>query len=398
MKINFRVLKILFLTIFLFVSPQKFSIQQIDFQQNKNFICGFLPREKDKELSQKLDSYFVKLCREKLFNGTFLVAKNGKIVYENFFGYKNFKKRDTLTQNSIFQIASASKQFTSVAIMMLKEQGKLNFDDKITRFFPEFPYKEITIRQLLTHRSGLSEYMYFCETLTDRNTPISNQNLVNLMIKEKPTPYYSPNYKFNYRNTNYALLAAIVEKISGQKFSDFVKKNIFEPLEMKNSFVYEAPNLPNLPDITQGHTFRGRLVEPIYLDGISGDKNVYSTAEDLFRWDQGLYNEILLKRNTLEEAFQNSIIERKKASNYGFGFRLKTLENGTKMVFHGGWWHGYNALLIRLLQNKATIIFLTNRENLSFLITYNEVLEILFPELKKTDTEIDLLECLNSKK
>ncbi|RLD69905.1 MAG: serine hydrolase, partial [Bacteroidetes bacterium] len=157
-----------------------------------------LLRQYDSIQTPKIHQWFKNLYSTSRFTGNILVAQNGIIVYENSYGYANYALKDTLTLEHKFQIGSVSKQFTSMAIMILKEKDLLDYQDNIKRYIPHFPYENITIYQLLTHRSGLSNYNYFSDEYTDKETTIYNKDVVNMIIDSVPLPYYQPNFKFNY--------------------------------------------------------------------------------------------------------------------------------------------------------------------------------------------------------
>jgi CubicO group peptidase (beta-lactamase class C family) len=301
------------------------------------------------------------LLQKKYFNGCILVAQEGQVLYKNAFGFANYRKRQALNVQTDFQLASVSKQFTAVAVMMMKEQGKLNYDDNINRFYPDFPYKNITIRMLLTHRSGLSEYMWFCDHITDRRTPINNQDLINLMINKRPGINFNPNRRHDYSNTGYAVLAAIVEKLTGMPFPSFMKKNVFDPLGMKNTFIFTFGSLDNKTNIATGHLSNWFPSGHDYLDGVTGDKGVYSCVDDLFKWDQGLYTGKIVQLSTLEEAYTPANKEFKGKRNYGFGWRTNIQDDDSKVVFHAGLWHGFCPYFARRLCDKSTIIVLSNK-------------------------------------
>ncbi|MDZ7742508.1 MAG: serine hydrolase domain-containing protein [Bacteroidota bacterium] len=302
------------------------------------------------------------------FNGTVLYGEKGRLIYKNAFGYADARKNDSLTTSSAFQLASVSKMFTATAILILKEREKLGLDDTLSSIFPGFPYEGVTIRHLLTHRSGLSRYMSLAhDKWTEKTRPFSNQDMLDLFIKYKPDPYFSPDRGFHYCNTNYALLACVVEKVSGMSFDKFVKMNIFRPLHMHNSFVYNHNNDSLVPFYVEkgvpGYEYRGWRVyqcRDYYLNGVMGDKGVYSTVEDLFKFDQALYNGLILGDSTLREAFSSGSPEYwKRKDNYGFGWRIRTREDSC--VYHYGWWKGFRAFFIRDLKNEKTIIVLNNR-------------------------------------
>lgn len=353
-----------------------FSEPEIERQQLEApawFTSDSLPK-----LQTKLDSVF-KRFRRQGFNGVVLVTKYDKVIYKNAFGLADFYRKDSLTVQTAFQLASVSKQFTAMAIMMLHDEGKLAYEDSVQQFFPDFPYHGITIRQLLTHQSGLSNYTYFADKLwADRKKNLTNQDVVSLMVQHQPKPYYKPNVRFDYSNTGYSLLASVVEKASGMPFSTFLRERIFEPLQMTHTFTY-SPNVATLTGkIATGHTrFRQKRTTD-YLDTVLGDKGIYSTVEDLYKWDQALYTNQLVSFETLQDAFTGSRPKKKQDEDYGFGWRIKPLENGDTAVYHGGLWHGFATYLLRNPQDHSAIIVLSNLPNgsMNFL---KEIRAFLYP-------------------
>ncbi|QHT69180.1 beta-lactamase family protein [Rhodocytophaga rosea] len=327
----------------------------------------------------QLDTFFTSLHKKRGFNGTVLVAQHGQVIYKGAFGYGDFKTKDTLTPQSTFQLASVSKQFTAMAVMILQEKGKLSYDDEVTKFYPEFPYKGITVRHLLTHRSGLPDYTYFSgDFWPDRKQFLNNQEVIKMMAKHQPKPYYLPDKRYNYSNTGYSVLAAIVEKVSGLAFDIFMQKEVFGPLGMNRTYISTGTNWESIPNRTTGYSAGRRKIENSYLNGATGDKGVYSTVEDLYKWDRALYGSTLVKPTTLELAFTAANKEMKK-ENYGFGWRLKTLDCGETVVYHGGWWHGFKTYLMRNRKDQSTIIVLSNIANHS-LSHLKEMHCILYPQ------------------
>ena len=311
-----------------------------------------------------IDKIFKKLHKRNGFIGTVLYAEKGRLVYKNAFGLGDLRKKDSLKLNSAFQLASVSKMFAATSIMILKEDSLVDYDQDVRLFFPDFPYENVTIRHLLNHRSGLPRYMSLAhEYWNNKRIPISNEDMMKLFVKHKPNTYFKPDKGFHYCNTNYALLANIVEKVSGQHFDEFVKKNIFDPLEMDDSFIYNMRGdslvSPYIKEGVPGYRYRGW--RPIkqrneYLNGVMGDKGVY-----LFKFDQALYDGKLLNDSTLAEAFKpGSPKSRRRRGNYGFGWRIKDHRENT--VYHYGWWKGFRAFFIRDLAQEKTIIVLSNRE------------------------------------
>ncbi|HEY0067274.1 MAG TPA: serine hydrolase domain-containing protein, partial [Flavisolibacter sp.] len=292
------------------------------------------------------------------FNGSILVAKNGTVVYEQYLGYKDPKLKDTITAETPSQIASISKTFTSAAILRLVQEEKLDLDATLAQFFPGFPYADVTIRQLLTHRSGLPEYLYFFEKIGwERQVFATNADVVNTMITRQPARASLPGKRFDYCNTNFVLLASIVEKVSGLSYPEYMRQNFFEPLQMKNTFVYSPLN--NM-QVLKSYDWRGGEWQLDFSDGTYGDKNIFSTPRDLLRWDQALYSGELLDQKLLDSAFVPYSNERKTQHNYGMGWRLLLFDTGKKVIYHTGRWHGFNTIFSRLTDEKATIIILSN--------------------------------------
>lgn len=343
------------------------------------------------EKAKALAVLFKEKSRKGRFNGVALIAQQGQIIYQYAYGYSNVKKRDSLTMNSEFQLASTSKTLTAAAILLLKDEGKLKLTDTLQKYFPGLPYRNITIHDLLTHRSGLGNYLYFGEPFCDENncyrgTILNNANLLTMMMNEKPPTYFVPARKFAYCNTNYALLALIVENVSGMSYSDFMDQRIFQPLGMKNTWVHSSTEDAKHKHKTMGHTSAGRLEETSYADEVLGDKGIYSTAGDLLLWDQALYTERLLKSETIENAFKGYSNEHKGKRNYGYGWRITDNGKNNKAIYHNGWWHGYNSLFFRRPADKTTVIILSNRDNRS-IYHIEDILEILNPQLYAGDVE-----------
>lgn len=371
------------LSIFLFscVENQPVSKNVTTTKINQDSINKILKNIQASEKSKQLNALFEKKVKTVGFNGCILIAQKGQIIYKNVFGYSNLKTKDSLKINSAFQLASTSKTLTAAAILLLKEQGKLKLTDNVQQFFPNFPYLNITVQTLLTHRSGLSNYIYFGEPYCDANNcyngkTFDNNSVIQIMMTTRPELYASPNKKFEYCNTNYALLASIVEKVSGLSFADFMAQNIFKPLEMNNTWVHNPKNDSIFKNKTIGHNASGYIEKETYADDVVGDKGIYSTVEDLFKWDQALYTENILKKATIEEAFTGYSNEHKGKRNYGYGWRLIDEGKGNKVVYHNGWWHGYSTLFYRRLSDQTTVILLSNKYN-SNIYHIEDVLSIL---------------------
>jgi CubicO group peptidase (beta-lactamase class C family) len=298
----------------------------------------------------------------KNFNGSILVAKNGAVLYEKYCGYKNLREKDSLTAETPLQIASTSKTLTSAAVLQLVQQGKMSLNDTLTKFFPNFPYPDITVKMLLSQRSGLPEYLYFFEKSGwNRTAFATNSDVVNAFTNWQPGRAFRANSHFDYCNTNFVLLASLVEEVSGLPFPLYMKRNIFEPLHMENTFV-KSPD-DSTTEATSSYEWNGREWALDFSDGTYGDKNVYSTPRDLLKWDQALYTNQVLSQQMIDSAFTPYSNEKKSIHNYGLGWRMLVYPNGKKVIYHNGRWHGFNSAFARLVDEKVTIIMLSNKFN-----------------------------------
>lgn len=295
------------------------------------------------------------------FNGCVLVAKNGEIVYEKYAGSRNpLHSKDSISSSTPFHLASVSKTFTAMAIMKLQEEGKLKIEDPVSKYLPGFPLEGVTVKSLLNHRSGIPNYVHYMENLGwDRRKQMTNQDVLDFIIANHGKIQVGlPNKRFSYSNTNYALLALIVEKVTGQLFPEYMKLNFFEPLGMKDTYVF---TMADSAKFLQSYFYSGRQYAFDYLDQVYGDKNVYSTARDMLKWDQALYGDFF-KKETLDSAFTGYSFEKPGINNYGLGWRMFNLKNGRKFVYHNGWWHGNRTAFYRLPDDKVTIIAFSNND------------------------------------
>ena len=318
--------------------------------------------------NKQIDAFMQNLHKKSGFNGNVLVAKKGKIIYRNSFGWANYLMKDSLTLTSTFELASVSKPLTATGVMLLVQQGKLKLDQTVNDFFPDFPYKEVTIQNLLTHHSGLPNYIYFTDNLwKDKRKGMSNTEAIDLLIKHKPSRYSQPGVKHHYNNSNYMLLAAIIEKVSQQTFTVFMQENVFKPAGMKNTAVLSKAEYETIPTDVVGHdkVWR-RSVAQNFHDGPVGDKGIYSTIEDLFLFDRALHEGRILDQATQDSSYVSRAKPSRSIFSYGYGWRL--YEKGNHVVaYHTGWWHGFKTLFVRDLKNDVTLVLLTNLANNSLL-------------------------------
>jgi CubicO group peptidase (beta-lactamase class C family) len=344
-----------------------------------------LPESEKKRLNYLCSQWYDSLLNNKRFNGAVLVAKNGNVVFEKYQGNNPPVKNNPVTDTTPFHIASVTKTFTAMSVLKLWQEGKIDIDQQYSAYFPAFNYPDVTVRCLLNHRSGLPNYLYFMEDLGWNNTiRIKNQDVLDWLINRKAEfkDISKPDTHFTYCNTNYVLLALLVEKISALTYPAYVKVNFFDPLEMKHSFVFTEAETTR---ITQSYDARGDLIAMNQLDLTYGDKNIYSTPKDLLIWHRFLSGGQLFTTTTLAQAYTPYSNEKKGIRNYGLGWRMNIYPDGRKMIYHNGWWHGNNASFIRLLDEDACIVVIGNRQNRN--IYKAKYLIELFGSGYKTDEE-----------
>ena len=269
---------------------------------------------------QKIDSLLTNLYNTGDLNGNVLIAEKGKVIYNKSFGFSNESTKEKLNENSIFELASVSKQFTAMAIVILKEKGKLNYDEKISKYIPELShYANITIRNLLNHTSGLPDYGALMDTTFDKTKIATNKDIISAFAKYKPAVLFEPNTKWEYSNLGYDLLASVIEKASGMSYGDYLTQAIFKPLKMENTFVYTRRYAPKkVANYAYGYVYSDSLkkyVLPddldefkfvVWLDGVVGEQTVNSTVVDLLKWDRALYTNKLISKKSKREIFRSS--------------------------------------------------------------------------------------------
>ena len=309
------------------------------------------------DIPSKIDELMQKMHHNGHFNGTVLVAEKGKIIYKTALGYANFKSKRKLKTNSLFYLASVSKQFTTMGIMLLAEKGKLTYQDALSKYFPEFPdyADKVTLQHLMTHTSGIPDHY----RLGIYKPGLTNEDVFQKLILQKELDF-EPGEKYQYSNGGFVLLAMIIEKVSGQSLPEFMDQNIFSPLKMKSSLVFH-PKTPEIKDRALGHTAFEELDDyEIFTTGAGG---LYSTIGDLFKWDRALHSNKLVKPKTLEEAFTGFVLNDGSTSNYGYGWGIAENETAGKVVRHSGGLNGFRTFIERDIQNQRVIIVLTNNSS-----------------------------------
>ncbi len=350
-----------------------------------NFVYNKISTQEKEQYADAIKLKYQSILGNKNFSGQILVAKNGEILFEDYKGFADYKTKNQLVPETPIHLASVSKTFTGMAALQLWEQDKLDLKANVNQYLPGFPYKDITVELLLSHRSGLPDYAYFLESrqyksvryktkrgrwakklvLVKNDAPFrtglyTNKDVLDYMTQKKPAIAANPDRVFKYCNTNYVLLALIIEKITGKDFPTYMDETIFKPLKMEHSFVFNQNNTDKYLPSYNAQMVAYKLEK---YDLIYGDKNIYSTVRDLYLWDKALTEGRFLQPSTLEMAYEPKSPTNKYWHNYGLGWRVLAKPNEAKLIYHNGWWHGNNTVFTRLVDETATIIILGNKYN-----------------------------------
>jgi CubicO group peptidase (beta-lactamase class C family) len=315
-------------------------------------------------ITQYIDQYYQKVWEKGNLSGGILVAKGDDILYENYRGFGREGNQMPIDKNTPLHVASVSKTLTAMAMMKLIEAGKIKLTDHLTQFFPGFPYPNVTVQTLLDQRSGLPKYEYFITKINPAPVELSksfitNQDVLNMIIKYKPDLARDTDTGFMYCNTNFALLALLIEQITKTPFPQAMKEMVFAPLKMNNTYIFQKKDIPTA---SQSFYYGGNKLYPLdRLDLIYGDKNVYTTPRDLFNFSKAMFSKNFLKPELMKMVFEPYSNEKFGMNNYGLGFRMKIFDNGEKLTYHNGWWHGTNSVFAHLLKSKVTIVAIGNK-------------------------------------
>ncbi len=307
------------------------------------------------------DTFYNRFLANPEFSGHFLVAKNKTIIYSRSAGFSNLETHKEFTDSTPIHVASISKVATAIAVLRLFDQKKISLDKPVKEYLANFPFKSIRVRDLLTHRSGLPHYHYFVDHYTNRSWCLSNRDVLELMIKHKIPLNYKPNGKFAYCNTNFVMLALIIEKITGKKFPKAMQELVFKPLKMKNTFI--LCDKRKFSVISQSYNSNKRKREFNHLDLIYGDKNMYTTAKDLFRLNIGTYSPKFLSYKSRKQMFHGYSYEKKGMRNYGLGIRIIEEPNTSDLFYHTGWWHGNLGMFAMSRKDTICVVALNNMYN-----------------------------------
>jgi CubicO group peptidase (beta-lactamase class C family) len=321
--------------------------------------------------AQNIESIVDSFVKADQFSGVVLFADKGSVVFEKAYGYRDFAAKIPMKKSDIFELASVSKQFTAMVIMILQEKGKLSFDDSVSQYI-NIPYKGITIRHLLNHTSGLPDYQSIMDQYWNKSKVAGNADILAYLNKYQPPVLFEPGSKNDYSNTGYVLLASIAEKASGIDFIEFCRKEIFKKIGMKDADIRTLEEKKSTKNFAIGHIYvptKSAFIRAdsfpssnytIWLGNRKGPGRISSTAADLLKWDQALYTQQLIKQSTLDQAFSPAELNNGTLSNYGFGWDINTDGIGNKYVSHNGDNPGYKTQIVRFIHSKKTLIILCN--------------------------------------
>ena len=367
------------LVLFVFIgacSNEQKEKEVVDVNRNQEIVESEF-KNFDTIVKKEIDLYFRNKLKAGVFNGNVLLYKSGKI-FQSSYGVSNYIEKTPLNDTNVFQLASGSKPITAIAIMQLIEEGNLRLTDTVSQILTDFPYDGITVEMLLSHRSGLSNYMYITDSLwLDQDIPICNDNLLDSFIVKQPLPYYPVDKKFNYCNTNYFLLASIAEKVTGREFGSLLDEKIFNPTRMFHTQIYSDMNMRSIPNLAIGSENKKWHIPDYYLNGVTGDKGVYSCTMDMLKLHMALQSGEILGYNSVQEMYQPRSKFNYKNGSYGLGWRIvKERENYPRIIYHLGWWRGYRSYFIRVPEQDIAIILLSNLSRGKFL-SKDELLDLI---------------------
>lgn len=306
-----------------------------------------------------IDNFFKNRYYQGLFSGAILFYDSGK-YYTNSYGYANGKLKTKLTPDLPFQIASVSKTLTAYTVLSLIDQKKFSLSTMVYQLLPCFPYKQTTVAQLLSHKSGIPNYMYFAENYCKiKYRHLTNDDILWMLKRYRPRLEFKPDSRYKYSNTNYVLLALIVEKVTELKFERYLEDSVFKIIGMNNTFIF-TPSMSLKNQLVQGHNGPYSIFPFNYQNGAMGDKGVYTTVFDLLKFDQALRKNLLISPSTLQNACTPHTPCRPTKDYYGYGWRIRYYDNHDTIIYHNGWWQGFKAYFVRWKNKDKCIIVFAN--------------------------------------
>lgn len=337
-------------------------------RENRNLESEIIGNKK----AYKIDSLLTLLNSQEQFNGNVLIREKDTVILKKSYGLANRKTKENLNENSVFELASLSKQFTATGIILLAREKKISYEDKVTDYFPELSFcNDVTIKNLLNHSSGIPEYFGLMMKNGDKSKTATNKDVIKVLSKNVDSLNFVVNDKFQYSNTNYLLLASIIEKVTKMNYADFMEKNIFEPLNLKNTFIYNRRYKPqNIENYAYGYVLGDKqnitlpdslsyLNYVTFLDGIVGDGMVNSTINDLKKWDESITKYKLINPKEFEYLKKMDTLNNGEINTYSFGWRFND-----SIMSHSGSWPGYVNYISRNLISNDLIVILQNYDEI----------------------------------
>ncbi|CAF1374758.1 unnamed protein product, partial [Didymodactylos carnosus] len=335
----------------------------------------------DDTINAKVDEFIkVEMEKQKIPGASLAIIRDGKIIHGRGYGYSNIEHQVPVKAETIFQSGSVGKQFTSMAVMMLVEQGKIELDDKINNYFRDAPIKwnNITIRNLLTHTSGMTDYPEDFNYRADYT-----EDDIYRQIRTIPLAF-QPGEQWAYSNLGYVILGILINRVANQFYGDFLKEYIFNPLTMTTAQVINEHDI--IPNRAAGYVLvndelkNQEWVSPTL--NTMADGSLYLTINDMAKWDAALYGDKLLKKQASFDVMWSPVkLNNNITHPYGFGWRLGEAVNGMRIIEHGGSWQGFQSMIIRVPDDKLSIVFFANLNDRNVYQLARHVLEIYNPEL-----------------
>ncbi|OUS03098.1 serine hydrolase [Flavobacteriales bacterium 33_180_T64] len=313
--------------------------------------------------AQNLESNIDNLLQEKYPSNapgaTFLISKNGNIIYKKAFGLANLELNVPMQTENIFEIGSMTKQFTAISILMLMERGKLELNDEITKFIPDYPTldKTITIHHLLTHTSGIKNYTSMKEIRGIAKNDLTPLELIDFFKNESMD--FEPGEQFKYNNSGYIVLGYIIELLSGQNYASFVEENIFKKINMTSSSY--ATHTKVIKNKVSGYHKRDDYIKSMHVSYTLpySAGSLMSNVDDMLKWQEAIKNNLLISKETTQKAFTNYTLNNGEFFNYGYGWHVKEL-NGVSVREHGGSIFGFKSMGIYFPNADIYVVGLNN--------------------------------------
>jgi len=320
----------------------------------------------------ELIEWFKLLAEKKKFNGVVSLTRGEDVLFECCLGFRDAELKHRVDERTRFRLASVSKQFTAFGVMVLlkKYYFQESYDTLLVEIIPEFPYPDVSIRHLLNQTSGIDvDYMSLAKgNRKERDRVLTIQDALDIVCRVKVKNPVQPSTKFFYNNTNYVILAALIERVSGVLFEEFMKKEVFEPLELKDTMVWNLSSRVKLSELSnvasdfeQYLNTKPRLLEPTWIDGVAGDGGIFSSLHDLKQWMKILESNPIITTDEMREAFQEPMLTNGERSEYGFGWVIEG-----DYVWHNGNWLGTNSFIMKNRTTNTTLVMIDNASNLRF--------------------------------